>query len=179
MSPGPDVVVTAPMVEVLDESYGLRRNPLLEPYGGYAELLVRTGIVRPEGPAPPRVIVQDAAAVARVLRPLTGIARAEHRDLFVVMCISGRNQVLGIHVRPLSFHTAELSPRQVLQPAFALSASAIILAHTHEGPSEPEPVDIENTQRLKTACEAIGLPLLDHIIIGSDGPLGLAEHGVL
>jgi DNA repair protein RadC len=61
-------------------------------------------------------------------------------------------------------------PREVFAPALRELAAAIIVAHNHpSGDPEPSMEDIEVTKRLSEAGKLLGVPLLDHIIVGEGG----------
>lgn len=58
-------------------------------------------------------------------------------------------------------------PREVFRPAIADCSAAIIVAHNHpSGDPTPSREDIETTRRLKQAGEVLGIPVLDHIVVG-------------
>ena len=59
-------------------------------------------------------------------------------------------------------------PREVFRIAIADNAASIVIAHNHpSGCVVPSPEDLELTERLVKAGSIIGIPILDHIIIGS------------
>ena len=63
------------------------------------------------------------------------------------------------------------NPTEILRSAIAHAAHSLILAHNHpSGDPSPSSADHDATRRLKVACQAIGLELTDHIIIGCHGP---------
>jgi len=63
------------------------------------------------------------------------------------------------------------NPAEILRQAIVLSANALILVHNHpSGDPSPSRADHEVTRRLNTACQAVGVELTDHIIIGSPSP---------
>ena len=56
---------------------------------------------------------------------------------------------------------------KVFKPAIITNAASIILAHNHpSGDPKPSQEDLTITKRLKEAGELLGIPVLDHIIIG-------------
>lgn len=58
-------------------------------------------------------------------------------------------------------------PREVAKRALELNASALILVHNHpSGDPEPSNADVLMTQSIANACEAIGVTIHDHVIIG-------------
>jgi len=60
------------------------------------------------------------------------------------------------------------SPREVFRPAAIIAgAAAIVLAHNHpSGNPEPSKDDIVASRRLQEAGDILGVPLLDHVIVG-------------
>lgn len=60
-------------------------------------------------------------------------------------------------------------PREVAKRALELNASALILVHNHpSGDPTPSEPDVEMTRSISVACEAIGVTIHDHVIIGKD-----------
>jgi len=60
-------------------------------------------------------------------------------------------------------------PREIAKRALELNASAIILVHNHpSGDTTPSPQDINMTQRIITACDALDIKVHDHIIVGKE-----------
>lgn len=74
-----------------------------------------------------------------------------------------------------------VDPRQIFRIAFEMGASAVILAHNHPtGDATPSSQDRDVTERVARAGRVLGLPLLDHIVLGSDGSYtSFAERGEL
>lgn len=60
-------------------------------------------------------------------------------------------------------------PREIFKEAVKNSASSIILVHNHpSGDPMPSNEDILITKAIRESGELVGIPLLDHIIIGGD-----------
>ncbi|MCU9837273.1 DNA repair protein RadC [Ruegeria sp. WL0004] len=71
-------------------------------------------------------------------------------------------------------------PREVAKRALELNASALILVHNHpSGDPTPSQSDIDMTTRIRSACEALGLTLHDHLIIGKSVELSFRAEGYL
>lgn len=71
-------------------------------------------------------------------------------------------------------------PREIGKRALELNASAIILVHNHpSGDPTPSEADIDMTQRVRTVCEALGLTLHDHLVIGKSRELSFRAEGYL
>ena len=60
-------------------------------------------------------------------------------------------------------------PREIAKRALELNASALILVHNHpSGDPSPSQEDITMTGLIVAACEAIGVTIHDHVIIGKE-----------
>ena len=71
-------------------------------------------------------------------------------------------------------------PREVAKRALELNASAVILVHNHpSGDPTPSPADIDMTQLVNKACEALEISLHDHLIIGKSQELSFRATGYL
>ena len=59
--------------------------------------------------------------------------------------------------------------RQVIRTALDKGASAIILVHNHpSGNPTPSPADIRQTDAVRKGVGAVGLNLLDHVVVADD-----------
>lgn len=71
-------------------------------------------------------------------------------------------------------------PREVVKRALQLNASALILIHNHpSGDPTPSDEDIAMTRKVQNACEALGITLHDHIIVGKSCELSFRSEGYL
>lgn len=71
-------------------------------------------------------------------------------------------------------------PREVAKRALELNASALILVHNHpSGDPTPSGSDIDMTAQIAAACNALGLTLHDHLIIGKSTELSFRSEGYL
>ena len=69
-------------------------------------------------------------------------------------------------------------PREIVKRALLLNASALILVHNHPaGDSDPSEADISMTRMVHKACNALGLTLHDHIIVGAERETSLLALG--
>jgi DNA repair protein RadC len=60
-----------------------------------------------------------------------------------------------------------VEPRDVFREAAMGGASAVVVFHNHpSGDPTPSPNDVELTWRLKAAGTLMGIPLIDHVILG-------------
>ena len=71
-------------------------------------------------------------------------------------------------------------PREIVKRALELNASALILVHNHpSGDPTPSDADLSMTHQVKDACDALGLTLHDHLIIGKSRELSFRSTGYL
>ena len=74
--------------------------------------------------------------------------------------------------------TSVVHPREVFRPAIAESAAAMILVHNHpSGDPAPSPEDRDVTDQLAAAGRLIGIPVLDHVVIGDARYVSFVESG--
>lgn len=79
--------------------------------------------------------------------------------------------------------TLDMSPvhsREVFKDAIRWGAHAVIVAHNHpSGDPTPSREDIIVTKRLLEASLVVGIPLIDHIVIGNPGFASLRDLGLV
>ena len=79
-----------------------------------------------------------------------------------------------------SLDRAMLSQREIFKEALMANAASIILMHNHpSGNPEPSDVDIIYTKKLKKQGDEMGIPLLDHIIIGDGVYYSMREKEII
>lgn len=113
-----------------------------------------------------------------VYRLTSDMAFLDHEE-FVVLFMNAKNRVFKR--KTVSVGTLDASvvhPREVFKAAIQLSAAGIICVHNHpSGDPAPSEADLELTGRLAEAGRIVGIPLVDHVIVGRDGYYSLKEHG--
>jgi DNA repair protein RadC len=77
-------------------------------------------------------------------------------------------------------NSAVVSTRDVLRHALDDHAAAVIVFHNHpSGDPEPSPEDLAFTRKLVEAGKALGIDILDHLILGSSRVVSLKERRVM
>lgn len=107
--------------------------------------------------------------------------RYEKQECFLCVLLDIKNRVLReAEISTGGLSAALIQPRDILQAAIAESAAGIILVHNHpSGDPKPSRDDLTVTRRIKEACELMQIRLLDHVIIGEEGYVSLADEGRL
>ena len=91
-----------------------------------------------------------------------------HRLLFEA-CVA-RGSLTGV----------EVHPREVFRPLIRAAAAATIFLHNHpSGDPSPSRQDLELTRRLKEVGDLCGIAVVDHVVVGAEGFVSLAERGWL
>lgn len=110
--------------------------------------------------------IRDPEDVFELHKSMSSLKKEELRALY----LNSRQRV--IHEELISLgneNTNIVSPKEILHPAVEILARGIILVHNHpSGSIEPSIEDIEFTKKMKSACDLLGVNLLDHIIIGAN-----------
>jgi DNA repair protein RadC len=111
--------------------------------------------------------------------------RAELKDVkkenFFLVCLDTRNRVTNKkQVSMGNLDSSIVHPREVFKEAISSLAAAVIFVHNHpSGDTEPSADDINLTRRLVEAGELLGIPVLDHIIVGDRGHLSLKSRNLI
>jgi DNA repair protein RadC len=102
-------------------------------------------------------------------------ATQEH---FVVLTLDGHHQVIQKHIVTIGLaNQSQIHPRETFRPAIMDSAVSIIIAHNHpSGHLEPSQADLAATKKLSEAGKILGIPVIDHLIIGKGQVYSIREH---
>ena len=105
----------------------------------------------------------------------------EHHEEVNVLFLNRANRVLGIScISKGGLDGTVVDIRIILQIALKANCASVMLSHYHPSSSrKPSHADISITQKLKEGCKAVGLLLLDHLIITSEGYMSFADKGLL
>lgn len=78
-------------------------------------------------------------------------------------------------------HGLITSARDVIRPVVCSGASAFVLAHNHpSGDPTPSEDDKVFTAAISQAAEVVGVPLVDHLVLGGwDRYVSFYNHGLL
>ncbi len=100
---------------------------------------------------------------------------------FIVILLDAKCKMLGHKIISKGSLTSSIvHPREVYKAAIQKSAYSIIVIHNHpSGDPTPSKEDIQITKRLKESGDLMGIPLLDHIIIGDGLYISLKEENYI
>ena len=142
-----------------------------------------------------QIVVMDRPLIPATIQPFVGVRFSSSavvyqsfRDLyqlpvetFISLHLNGKNEFVGMTTNSIGTMTSSLvHPRDVFRPAVLNMTAGLIFVHNHpSGDPEPSKEDMSLTRRLAQAGELLGIPVLDHVIIGSDAYYSFADKGFL
>ena len=108
------------------------------------------------------------------------LADYEH-EVFALLMVDSKHRVLAFkELFRGTLDAASVYPREVVKLCLEHNAAAAILVHNHpSGDPEPSQADLTLTRKLKDALILVDIRTLDHIVVGIEGCVSLAERGHL
>ncbi|KAA5539931.1 DNA repair protein RadC [Roseiconus nitratireducens] len=122
-------------------------------------------------------ITSTSAAVKYCDERFGGLAISGVQEEFHIVTLSTKHLPINTHFITRGTLDASLvHPREVFRPAIRDSASAVILVHNHpSGDATPSREDYQVTDRLTEVGRLIGITVLDHIVVASEGSVSIRE----
>ena len=89
---------------------------------------------------------------------------------FLAIALNVKGRIIGYSTVSIGDICSTVThPREIFKFLISCNAGSVVFAHNH--PSEdclPSEADIETTKRLVAAGELLGIPVIDHIIVGGN-----------
>jgi len=103
------------------------------------------------------------------------------REYLLAVCIDPKLRVSAHHTVSIGTLTASIvHPREVFKAAILANASGLIMLHNHpSGDPNPSAEDKRITRRIEEAGRLMGIPLIDHVIIGIETFYSFADAGAI
>ena len=120
---------------------------------------------------------RDAEAVFR-----RALSRDDEQENFLVLPLDSKNHPLCEPLR-VTRGTLDKSPvhgREVFRDAIRWGAYAVMVAHNHpSGDPTPSADDVVVTRRLVEVSKVVGIPLLDHLVLGRGRFVSIRSAGAV
>jgi len=128
-------------------------------------------------PVRTRPAIRTPADAAAIVGP---DLRFQETERFWVLLLNTKNEVLDrIEVSRGGLASSPVHPREVFKAAVRRGAAGVILVHNHpSGDPTPSQADLAITARLRQAGLVMGIPIIDHLIVGDGRFVSLRERGV-
>ncbi len=106
------------------------------------------------------------------------MAGLPHEEFRVLLLDSKHRLNREITVSRGTLAGAAVDPREVFSAALRERAAAVVCGHNHpSGDPAPSAEDRALTARLRESGRLVGVPLLDHVVVGRTGFFSFAEAG--
>ncbi len=106
--------------------------------------------------------------------------RFAETERFLALLLNTRHEVVDrVELGHGGLASAPVHPRELFRAAVRAGAAAVILVHNHpSGDPAPSREDLAVTARLCQAARVMGIPIVDHLIIGDGRYVSLRERGI-
>lgn len=122
--------------------------------------------------------IKSSKDAAEYFQPLLG--DLNHEEFWVLLLNRGNRIIDAFMVSQGGISGTVIDVRLILKNALDKMASAIILCHNHpSGTMQASNADLNITAKIKNAAEIMDISVLDHIIIGQNNYMSLADDGML
>jgi DNA repair protein RadC len=107
------------------------------------------------------------------------VLRDLNHEEFHVLLLNGHNEILfDLRIGQGTAEATLVHPREVFRRAIAEAATGVILVHNHpSGDPTPSDADQVTTDVLRRAGDTVGIPVLDHIVIGEGRFISFVDAG--
>lgn len=131
-----------------------------------------------EAPLARREMLDSPQDVAQMAQARLGHKTTE--EFWVAMVDTGNRLLAWEQISRGTVDQAPVYVREVLAMALRFDASGVILVHNHPGGGlEPSRQDRELTTRLSAAAQALGIRVLDHLVVGDGTHYSFRTEGLL
>ena len=92
------------------------------------------------------------------------------REVICVLNLKSNGHPINCHFASVGALNNTIShPRELLKSSILSNAAQIVLMHNHpSGTLTPSEDDVRMTDRMARVCDLVGIPLVDHVILGGD-----------
>lgn len=149
----------------VDAARVARLKAVLPLAGRYAECRLREN----------RTLAKSSDTAMFVIAEYQGL----EREVFGCLFLDARNRLIRFQKMFWgSIDRAFVFPREIAKAALQCNAAGVVFAHNHpSGQADPSRADLELTHNLVKILGELDVRVLDHVIVGRDRTLSLAEMG--
>lgn len=128
-----------------------------------------------------RPVVTKSREAYKVLISNWDVQKIHFQEQFYVLMLNMSGRVIGISLVSIGGKAATVAdPKVIFSIALKAQATSIILAHNHPSESlKPSQADLNLTRRMVEAGKLLDLPVIDHLIITSEGFYSFGDEGMI
>jgi hypothetical protein len=122
--------------------------------------------------------MESSSAIFKLLQPTLV---KEDQEVFLAVLLDNQMRLRAIsEIARGGRASVNPSIPDVLRVALVEGSTAVVVAHNHpSGEVEPSPQDRSFTVALAQAFQSVGVPLLDHVVVGPSKYWSFSDHGLL
>ncbi|MBO6248939.1 MAG: JAB domain-containing protein [Bacteroidales bacterium] len=119
--------------------------------------------------------IKASAQAAGYLRE--DLRNLDHEESWILLLNSANLPLAKKMITVGTIKSTPVDHRRIIKEALLTNATAIILFHNHpSGTPAPSVADINETNKLRKACDIFDISLLDHIILTDESYYSFAEE---
>ena len=123
----------------------------------------------------PDTPIKGSAQAAGFLRE--DLRALDHEESWILLLNSANLPLAKKMITVGTIKSTQIDHRRIIKEALLTNATAIILFHNHpSGNPAPSASDMNETNKLKKACDIFDISLLDHIILSDNSYYSFAEE---
>lgn len=129
-------------------------------------------------PRASRTAISTASDIAALFMERMRYYRKEH---FICLLINAKGEIIEeVTVSIGDLCSSVTHPREVFVDAVRRSAGSVAFLHNHpSGDPQPSEADVLTTKRLMEVGQLLGIPVLDHIVIGDGTYISMKGAGLI
>lgn len=122
---------------------------------------------------PPFYSKQKLSSPQAVLDVVGEELESYDRELFCILNMDAKMRAVNLNIVSMgTLNHSLVHPREIFKSSILSNALGIILIHNHpSGDCTPSQTDMDVTKRLEESGEILGIPVIDHIIVGERAKL--------
>lgn len=119
----------------------------------------------------------SGTSLALLFLPIARVAT----EVVVFAFLDRRGEVLGVrHIASSRFASVDVPIRVIVADVLSLDARGVVMAHNHpSGDPEPSAQDLRVTRRIAITLDALGVRLIDHLVLAGDIVTSFRARGLL
>lgn len=130
--------------------------------------------------APPLYSDEQIISPKDVVRVMGKELEDYDKEVLCVVNFRGDGRPINMNIVSMGTVSGSIAePREIFKSSILSNAAQFMLLHNHpSGNPEPSRADMKVTERTFIASELMGIPMMDHIILGREGAYySFLEHG--
>lgn len=123
-------------------------------------------------------VIRSSAHIAEIFMERMRYYKKEH---FMSLLINAKGKIIEeVEISIGDLCSSATHPREVFVDAIRRSAGSVAFIHNHpSGDPTPSQTDIDTTKHLIEAGKILGIPVLDHIVIGDGVYVSMRAKGLI